>query len=125
MDQDSHCCITELSIDLKCTRKPSREERGPFGRKSVLGRIERTLGRLASCSKGSRIYCNNSQHDTANRGWATKAEVMKRMSSVGVIHIATHVYQNTGEIVLSDSYRVKVWSVLHVPSWQLVLVLWQ
>ena len=34
---------------------------------------------------------------------ATKAEVMKRMSSVGVIHIATHVYENTGEIVRSES----------------------
>ena len=34
---------------------------------------------------------------------ATKAEVMKRMSSVGVIHIAAHANMRTGEIALSSN----------------------
>ena len=34
---------------------------------------------------------------------ATKAEVMKRMSSVGLIHIAAHGNENTGEIALSPN----------------------
>ena len=34
---------------------------------------------------------------------ATKAEVMKRMSSVGLIHIAAHGNQRTGEIALSPN----------------------
>ena len=34
---------------------------------------------------------------------ATKAEVMKRMSSVGVIHIAAHGNKHTGEIALSPN----------------------
>ena len=34
---------------------------------------------------------------------ATKAEVMKRMSSVGLIHIAAHGNELTGEIALSPS----------------------
>ena len=97
---------------------------------------------------------------------ATKAEVMKRMSSVGLIHIAAHGNARTGEIALSPnpgwSFKVpskkglhfknvrcagcqssssscgakllsqwtrqshrkeRVWSVSHVPFWQLVLVL--
>ena len=38
MDEDLHCSIAyELSIDLECTRKPSQEDRGSFGGKSVLG----------------------------------------------------------------------------------------
>ena len=39
------------------------------------------------CSKGSRIYCINSQHDTSN--WeAGNKSWWRRMSSVGIIHIA-------------------------------------
>ena len=34
---------------------------------------------------------------------ATKAEVMKRMSSVGLIHIAAHGNERTGEIALSPN----------------------
>ena len=34
---------------------------------------------------------------------ATKAEVMKRMSTVGLIHIAAHGHQRTGEIALSPN----------------------
>ena len=34
---------------------------------------------------------------------ATKAEVMKRMSSVGLIHIAAHGNKRTGEIALSPN----------------------
>ena len=34
---------------------------------------------------------------------ATKAEVMRRMSSVGVIHIAAHANKHTGEIALSPN----------------------
>ena len=34
---------------------------------------------------------------------ATKAEVMKRMSSVGLIHIAAHGNKHTGEIALSPN----------------------
>ena len=34
---------------------------------------------------------------------ATKAEVMRRMSSVGLIHIATHGNEHTGEIALSPN----------------------
>ena len=34
---------------------------------------------------------------------ATKAEVMKQMSSVGLIHIAAHGNKSTGEIALSPS----------------------
>ena len=34
---------------------------------------------------------------------ATKAEVMKRMSSVGLIHIAAHGNEHTGEIALSPN----------------------
>ena len=34
---------------------------------------------------------------------ASKAEVMKRMSSVGVIHIAAHANMRTGEIALSPN----------------------
>ena len=34
---------------------------------------------------------------------ATKAEVMKRMSSVGIIHIASHGSERTGEIALSPN----------------------
>ena len=34
---------------------------------------------------------------------ATKAEVMKRISSVGLIHIAAHGNKRTGEIALSPN----------------------
>ena len=34
---------------------------------------------------------------------ATKAEVMRQMSSVGVIHIAAHANKHTGEIALSPN----------------------
>ena len=38
--------LTSLSIDLKCPRRLSQEDRGAFGRKSVLKRVEKTLMRL-------------------------------------------------------------------------------
>ena len=41
--------------------------------------------------------------ETLTRKQATKAEVMKRMSSVALIHIAAHGDELTGEIVLSPN----------------------
>ena len=35
---------------------------------------------------------------------ATKAEVMKQMSSVGLIHIAAHGNKHTGEIALAPNH---------------------
>ena len=133
-------CIRD---SLKCTRKPSQEDRG---------------------SKEGRIFCINSQHDPSNeeagnKPWSDEADVVSGRDSY------PHSDKNTWEIALSpnpgwtsrlplerdyilkmskvlatnlrarlvvlscchsgraESWKVRVWSVSHVPSWQLVLVL--
>ena len=70
----------------------------------MLKPVEETGTRLTMCSRGSRTDCINSQHKRPLIGrQATKGEVMKRMSSVGLIHIAAHGNKHTGEIALSQN----------------------
>ena len=59
--------LTSYELILRVPRRASQEDRGAFGRKSLLERVKRSLARLTMCSKGSRSDWNNSQHYTSNR----------------------------------------------------------
>ena len=70
----------------------------------MLKRVKKTSTRLTLCPRGGRNDCINPQHQASITGReATKAEVIKRMSSVGIIHIAAHGNKRTGEIALSPN----------------------
>ena len=82
--------LMSYQLILSVPESHHRRTGGPFGRKSVLGRVGGILGNLPGAQKEVESIALMLNTIPVMGRQATKAEVMNRISSVGVIHIAAH-----------------------------------